>query len=96
VYSKSLAEGHFWLTAIGVVGYTLSMGILGYLEGNAWFAGESVQSLLPMRYGFNVARALSGCAIVLGQCLFLTNLWQTLTQPEALVNLDEEVLVSEI
>jgi cytochrome c oxidase cbb3-type subunit I len=96
VYSRSLAEGHFWLTAIGVIGYTLSMGILGYLEGNAWFAGESVQSLLPMRYGFNVARAMSGCAIVLGQCLFLTNLWRTLTQPEALLSLDEEVLVNEI
>jgi hypothetical protein len=28
--------------------------------------------------------------------LFLTNLWQTLTQPEALLSLDEEVLVNEI
>jgi cytochrome c oxidase cbb3-type subunit I len=96
VYSRSLAAGHFWLTAIGVVGYTLSMGILGYLEGNAWFAGESVQSLLPMRYGFNVARALSGGCVFIGQCLFLTNLWRTLTQPEALVSRNEEVLVNEI
>jgi cytochrome c oxidase cbb3-type subunit I len=79
-----------------VIGYTVSMGVLGYLEGNAWFAGESVQSLLPLRYGFNVARALSGSLVFIGQCLFLTNLWLTLTQPGALLITDEEVLVSEI
>jgi cytochrome c oxidase cbb3-type subunit I len=72
------------------------MGVLGYLEGNAWFAGESVQSLLPLRYGFNVARAISGSLVFIGQCLFLTNLWQTLTQPEALVSMNEEGLISEI
>jgi cytochrome c oxidase cbb3-type subunit 1 len=80
-YSRTLAEWHFWLTTIGIVGYIVSMGWLGWLEGSDWAAGGSVQGVLGLRYWYNVARAGSGGLLLIGQLILVWNIWKTMTSP---------------
>lgn len=80
-YSQSLAEWHFWLTVIGVIGYTVSMGINGWLEGSAWEAGGGPQGTMIDRYPYHVARAISGVVILIGQFLFVGNVIHAVNYP---------------
>ncbi|NJR31715.1 MAG: hypothetical protein HC778_01050 [Chamaesiphon sp. CSU_1_12] len=83
-YSRSLAEWHFWLTILGIVGYVVSMGISGWIEGNAWEAGNSPQGTMQGKYPYHVARAISGLIVLLGQFLFATNIYKTVNYSTAL------------
>jgi cbb3-type cytochrome oxidase subunit 1 len=83
-YSRNLAEWHFWLTAIGIIGYVVSMGISGWVEGTAWEAGGSPQSTMIDRYPYHVARAISGLIALLGQFLFVINVYKTVNYPISL------------
>jgi cytochrome c oxidase cbb3-type subunit I len=80
-YSRSLAEWHFWLTVVGVIGYTVSMGINGWLEGSAWEAGGAPQGTMIDRYPYHVARAASGFLVLLGQFLFIGNVIRAVNYP---------------
>ena len=87
-YSKPLAEWHFWLTVFGTIGYVVSMGTLGWLEGTQWEAGNSVQGVMGMRYWYNVARAGSGSLLLIAQVLFAWNIWRTVTRPDNLITVE--------
>jgi cytochrome c oxidase cbb3-type subunit I len=78
-YSRKLAEWHFWLTVGGTIGYVVSMGWLGWLEGSEWASGNSVQGTMALRYWYNVARAGSGGLLLIGQLLLVWNIWKTMT-----------------
>jgi cbb3-type cytochrome c oxidase subunit I len=78
-YSKTLAEWHFWLTVLGVIGYVLSMGIIGWIEGSQWEMGNSPAGTMMLRKPYNIARAISGLMLLSGQVIFLVNVWHTLT-----------------
>jgi cbb3-type cytochrome oxidase subunit 1 len=78
IYSRNLAEGHFWLTGVGITIYMVSMWIAGVIQGIYWLQGgipfiESVQAMHP----YFVARMLGGALVVVGQILFAYNVWQT-------------------
>jgi cbb3-type cytochrome c oxidase subunit I len=78
IYSRNLAEGHFWLTAVGITIYMVSMWIAGVVQGVYWLQGsipfiESVRAMHP----YFVARMLGGALVVVGQLLFSYNVWQT-------------------
>ncbi|NJR44395.1 MAG: hypothetical protein HC775_00385 [Hyellaceae cyanobacterium CSU_1_1] len=77
-YSQTLAEWHFWLTVMGILGYTISMGVNGWLEGSQWVAGNSPQGTMLMRYPYHVARAISGLILLIGQLLFVWNIFKTI------------------
>lgn len=81
-YSQTLAEWHFWLTTIGILGYTISMGINGWLEGSAWEAGMAAQATMLDRYPYHVARAISGIVLLLGQFIFVANVIKTVNYSE--------------
>jgi cytochrome c oxidase cbb3-type subunit I len=89
-YSRSMAEWHFWLTLIGIIGYVVSMGISGWMEGSAWEAGGAPQGTMIDRYPYHVARAISGLVILLGQFLFVGNVIQTINYPVPLETKNEE------
>ena len=93
-YSRPLAEWHFWLTMLGIVGYVVSMGISGWVEGSAWEAGNSPQGTMVDRYPYHVARAISGLIVLLGQFLFVTNVVKTVNAPAALTETSPDALQS--
>lgn len=78
IYSRTLAEWHFWLTAIGIAIYMVSMWLAGVVQGLAWLQGgipfiETVKAMHP----YFVARMLGGSLVVAGQILLAYNIWQT-------------------
>jgi cytochrome c oxidase cbb3-type subunit 1 len=78
IYSRTLAGWHFWLTAIGITIYMVSMWIAGVIQGVYWLQGgipfiETVTAMHP----YFVARMLGGAMLVCGQVLLAYNVWQT-------------------
>jgi cbb3-type cytochrome c oxidase subunit I len=78
VYSRALTEWHFWLTAVGIGIYMVSMWIAGVIQGLYWLQGgipflESVKAMHP----YFVARMLGGAMVVVGQLILAYNIWQT-------------------
>jgi cytochrome c oxidase cbb3-type subunit 1 len=78
IYSRGLAEWHFWLTAVGISIYMVSMWVAGVVQGLLWLqAGipfiDSVRAMSP----YFVARLIGGVMVVAGQGVLAYNIWQT-------------------
>ncbi|NJM24143.1 MAG: hypothetical protein HC907_39105, partial [Richelia sp. SM1_7_0] len=69
-----------------VLGYVISMGIIGWIEGNEWVAGNAVQGTMILRKPYNIARAISGLILIIGQLLFAFNVWKTVSAKPSLVS----------
>lgn len=88
LYSRKLAEWHFWLTLVGLTIFMVSLWLGGMVQGRQWLSGgipfiESVRAMSP----YFAWRLLGGILIGAGQLLFAFNVWQTSAQripaPEA-------------
>jgi cytochrome c oxidase cbb3-type subunit I len=82
IYSRSLVEWHFWLTAVGISIYMVSMWAAGVVQGLSWLQGgipfiETVRAMFP----YFVARMIGGVMVVAGQVLLAYNIWQTARVP---------------
>ena len=88
-YSQSLAEWHFWLTVVGIIGYVASMAIIGLIEGGEWELGNSPTGTMLLRTPFNVVRAVSGLMLLVGQLVFVWNVWRTIEFPSQSIQVSE-------
>jgi cytochrome c oxidase cbb3-type subunit I len=85
LYSKALADFHYWLTLIGTIGIFLSLTFAGLVQGEGWLNGEVVYRILPSLKIYFVVRGISGVLIAIGALLFLFNIAMTIItgkQPE--------------
>jgi cbb3-type cytochrome oxidase subunit 1 len=78
IYSRTLAEWHFWLTTVGISIYMVSMWVAGLVQGLHWLQGgipfiETVRAMHP----YFVARTFGGTMVVGGQLVLAANIWQT-------------------
>ena len=85
LWSKKLAEVHFWIGTIGILFYVVSMYTAGITQGLMWRAFddtgrlaypdflETVTRLMPMYY----VRALGGAMFVFGVVLMVINFFMT-------------------
>jgi cytochrome c oxidase cbb3-type subunit 1/cytochrome c oxidase cbb3-type subunit I/II len=78
LWSKRLADVHYWLISIGLIGMFLTLTSAGLIQGQAWLNGEVVYRLLPEMALYMVLRALFGVAIVVSGALFAVNVLMTL------------------
>jgi cytochrome c oxidase cbb3-type subunit I len=82
MYSKRLAVWHFWLSLYGWVIMVAVLTVAGLVQAAGWHHGipldQWVIELVPYWY----ARSFSGILIVLGQILFLFNVYKTVFCPE--------------
>lgn len=88
LYSKKLANNHFWIGTIGILFYAIPMYWAGFAESSMWkeFTPEgylrypnfleTVQNIIPM-YD---ARAIGGLVYLVGVFLMIYNLWMTARQ----------------
>lgn len=86
LYSKSLANTHFWLGTLGILLYITSMWAAGITQGLMWrdldSAGklvypdfvETVLRIVPLYY----VRTLGGILFLLGFLVMLYNIWKTI------------------
>ena len=84
LYSKKLAEIHFWISTIGIVLYITAMWVSGIMQGLMWRAYdelgflqysfvETVQAMHP----FYLIRAMGGVLFLTGALVMAYNLWRT-------------------
>jgi cbb3-type cytochrome c oxidase subunit I len=81
LYSRTLAEWHFWLTLVGLTIFMTSLWLGGMIQGQHWLAGdipflETAQAMYP----YFIWRLIGGLLIGAGQLIFAFNVWQTVTQ----------------
>jgi cytochrome c oxidase cbb3-type subunit I len=84
LYSRTLAEVHFWISTLGIVLYITAMWVSGIMQGLMWRAYdelgflqysfvETVQAMHP----FYLIRALGGVLFLIGSLVMAYNLWRT-------------------
>jgi cytochrome c oxidase cbb3-type subunit 1/cytochrome c oxidase cbb3-type subunit I/II len=78
LYSKFLADVQYWLILIGVTGFAVVLTIVGLIQGNAWYNGETLYRTLPMIQPYYILRASLGLFIMLGAYIGLYNVIRSL------------------
>ncbi|MBY0450631.1 MAG: cbb3-type cytochrome c oxidase subunit I [Cyanobacteria bacterium] len=82
IYSKRLAVWHFWLSLYGWIIMMLALTIAGLIQAAGWhFAIPYDQWVIEM-HPYMIVRTLSGVMIVLGQILFMFNIYHTVFSKE--------------
>lgn len=88
LFSKKLAEQHFWIGTIGILMYYLSMWASGITQGLMWRAVntdgklvypdfvETVLTIVPLYW----IRALGGLLFIIGFILMCINIYKTIQQ----------------
>ncbi len=82
-YSRRLANAHFWLSLVGTVIMMTALTIAGLIQASAWEEGSVVYRTVIEARPYMVLRAFSGFLIVLGQVLFVYNIFKTVLSDEA-------------
>ncbi len=93
LYSKKLANSHFWLSTLGIVFYAVPMYWAGFTQSSMWKqfteAGqlkytflETVTYMKP----FYAMRSLGGTLYLLGTCLMVYNIYKTVKTGSLLAN----------
>jgi cytochrome c oxidase cbb3-type subunit 1/cytochrome c oxidase cbb3-type subunit I/II len=78
LYSKFLADLQYWLVLIGITGFAIVLTIVGLIQGNAWYNGETLYRTLPEIQPYYVLRASLGTFIMIGAYLGLYNIIRTM------------------
>lgn len=78
LYSRPLAEWHYWLTTVGMSIFMVSLWIAGLIQGQNWQTNsvpflETVRSMSP----YFALRLVGGLMAAGGVLCFAYNLWQT-------------------
>ena len=78
LYSRFLADLQYWLVLIGITGFAIVLTIVGLIQGNAWYNGETLYRTLPEIQPYYVLRASLGAFIMIGAYLGLYNIIRTI------------------
>ncbi len=93
LYSKRLANLHFWVGFLGIILYYSSMVVAGITQGLMWKAVdaqgrlmypdfiETVTRIVPLYW----ARAFGGTLFIIGFTVMLYNIWKTIQNAPAAV-----------
>jgi cytochrome c oxidase cbb3-type subunit I/II len=85
LWSRRLADGHFWLGTFGILLYVAAMWVSGITQGLMWRAVDStgalqypnfvetVNAIRPMYW----MRLVGGTMYLAGMCMMAYNLWRT-------------------
>jgi cytochrome c oxidase cbb3-type subunit 1 len=68
----------YWLVLIGVTGFAVVLTIVGLIQGNAWYNGETLYRTLPEIHLYYILRASLGTLIMAGAYIGLYNVIRTL------------------
>ncbi len=80
IFSRRLAEWHFWLTFIGLLMFMFALWIAGLIQGQNW--GTDTIPFIDTVRAMNALflwRLIGGAMMVVGQCVFAYNIYRTVT-----------------
>jgi len=102
LYSKKLANQHFWIATLGILLYAIPMYYAGFTQGQMWQEFnpdgtltyqdflETVQIIKP----FYILRSLGGLLFIIGAVMMFYNLIKTAKSGSLLANEDAEATVT--
>jgi len=102
LYSKKMANQHFWIATLGILLYAIPMYVAGFVQGLMWqeFTPEgtlvnsdflrTVETLRP----YYILRSLGGTLYIIGAVLMFYNLFKTAKQGSFLENEAAEASVT--
>jgi len=102
LYSKGLAETHFWIGTLGMMLYVVSMWIGGVSNGLFWRAlgpdgflqyPDFIEGLRALRFLFGM-RLVGGSLYLVGFLIMVVNVWMTVARGKA-VNVETDVVAYE-
>jgi cytochrome c oxidase cbb3-type subunit I/II len=86
LYSKKLANAHFWIGIVGIVLYAIPMYFSGWRQGLMWkeFTPEGylrypnfLDTMAGIHSFFHIIRAVGGTLYLVGVLVMVYNLWKT-------------------
>jgi cbb3-type cytochrome c oxidase subunit I len=78
LHSVFLADLQYWLVLIGATGFGIVLTVVGLIQGQAWYNGETLYRTLPELQPYYVVRAALGVLIVAGAWIGLYNVARSL------------------
>lgn len=97
LYSKKMANQHFWLGTLGIVFYAIPMYWAGFMQSSMWKqftdAGQLKYSFLETSINmrpFYAMRAVGGLIYVVGVLLMVYNLYKTVKGAKLVANEEAE------
>lgn len=100
LYSKKLANQHFWIATLGVILYAIPMYIAGFVQGLMWqdfnadgtlVNGEFLDTVTALKPYF-MLRSLGGLLFILGACMMFYNLIKTAKAGKLVANEEAEAV----
>jgi cytochrome c oxidase cbb3-type subunit 1 len=81
LYSVAMARWHFWLTALGFMGFWTSLTTAGLVQAAGKAYNTPFDTVLAQEHPYNVAAIFFGWMIILATWMFLYNMVKTATAP---------------
>jgi cytochrome c oxidase cbb3-type subunit 1/cytochrome c oxidase cbb3-type subunit I/II len=78
LYSRFLADFQYWLVLIGITGFSIVLTIVGLIQGQAWYNGETLYRTLPGLQPYFITRLSLGLLIMVGAYTGLYNVARSL------------------
>ena len=100
LYSKKLANQHFWIATLGIILYAIPMYIAGFVQGLMWqdfnadgtlVNGEFLDTVTALKPYF-MLRSLGGLLFITGTCMMFYNLIKTAKSGKLVENEEAEAV----
>lgn len=88
LYSKKMANQHFWIATLGIILYVIPIYIAGFVQGLMWqefnpdgtlVHGEFVKTVVELK-PYYIFRSIGGLVYLIGAVLMFYNLYKTAKQ----------------
>lgn len=101
LYSKKMANQHFWIATLGIILYAIPMYIAGFMQGLSWrefnpdgtLANDFVKTVIEMR-PYYILRSVGGVLYLYGAFMMFYNLFKTAKSGTLVADEPAEAVVS--
>lgn len=101
LYSKKLANQHFWIATLGIILYAIPMYIAGFMQGLRWqyfnpdgtLVNKDFLEIVIDMHPYYVLRSIGGLLYIIGALMLVYNIWKTVKAGSFLANEEVEVTV---
>ncbi len=102
LYSKKMANQHFWIATLGIILYAIPMYIAGFMQGLMWqdfnpdgtLVNADFLKTVDAMKPFYMLRSLGGLLFIAGAVLMFYNLIKTAKAGKLVANEESEAVVS--
>ena len=101
LYSKKLANQHFWIATLGIILYAIPMYIAGFMQGLMWqdfnqdgtLVNADFLKMVDAMHPYYILRSLGGLLYIIGAVMMFYNLIKTAKSGNFLANEEAEAPV---